>query len=142
MIKDFPYKSLEHYLNVHGLHDLGDAALLEAKKRYRALYQKYYRRQAKTKQVNVLIEESDFKHLERQANKYGLKKATQFLLHLVRNDREGKDGTPPNLMLDIEVGILKSIDGLSKLMNAKPETRSKVILVVQQLEELLILLAS
>ena len=116
--------------------------MVEAKKRYRTLYQVYYRKQAKTKQVNVLIDESDFDHLEDKAKSYGLKKATQYLLHLVRNDREGKGCTPPNMLVEIEVGILKSIDGLTKLLKAQPETRARVIQMVQQLEELLILLGS
>ncbi|GAB5417045.1 MAG: hypothetical protein Crog4KO_19110 [Crocinitomicaceae bacterium] len=142
MIKDFPYTSFEHYLEVNGLFDLGDSAMECARTQYRTLYQKYYRKQAKSKQLNVLITNSDFDHLEGKAKTYGLSRATKYLIHLIRQDREGKSSTPPNLLVEIEVGLLKSIDALTKLTKASPETRAKVLEVLQQLEELLILLGS
>ncbi|MCR9171547.1 MAG: hypothetical protein NXI10_03580 [bacterium] len=142
MIKEFPYTSFEQYLEIHGLRGREGDTLVAAKRRYRTLYQKYYRRQSRAKQVNLLMPESDYDHLENKAKTHGLKKATQYLLHLLRNDREGKGSLPPNMLVEIEVGILKSIDGLSKLLRAQPETRGKVLHIIQQLEELLKLLGS
>ena len=135
----FPYRNLHHYLEVHGLLDATEQAVKDAKKKYKKLYQRYYRSKSKKHQVNVLLSDDDFTFLKEKANTFNLKKPTQYLLHLIQGDRDGKN-TPPNFLIDLEIGILRSIDGLGKMMKAKPKTRAKLIGIYQDLEELLLIL--
>ena len=140
-MSDFPYTNLRHYLEVHGYLAATGEVLDQAKKQYFKLYQRAYRAASKKQQVNVLLGKNELDHLKEKAGKYGLKKSTQYIIHLIRSDKEGKSSRP-NLLIDIEVGLLKVLDSLSKKMGASPELRAQLIDTTRQLEEILLILTS
>lgn len=141
MSSEFPYRNLSHYLEVHGLHEAQGSVLDVAKKEYRKLYLRNYRAKRNKQQVNVLLKSKEVNYLEGKVEEYKMKKISRYIRHLVAQDMEGTH-TRPNLLIDIEIGILKCIDGLGKIMKARPETRSALIDTYQQLEELILLLTT
>jgi thiamine pyrophosphokinase len=140
MMSEFPYQNLRHYLELHGLLNTHKEELKKAKREYKKLYQRAYRQVYSKVQLNVVLSGEEFKHLKTEGSKYKLK-ATQFLVHLITQNKEGTS-TRPNLLVDIEVGILKALDAMTKRMKSSPETKVKLIDTYRQVEELLILLGS
>jgi hypothetical protein len=136
----FPYHNLHHYLEELGLQNAGIEVIEEAKRKYKKLYQRYYRSRSRKHQVNVLLKETDFQHLKKKADTFNLKKPTQYLLHLINCDREGKY-TAPNFLIDLEIGILRAFEELDKVMAQAPETCEKLSNVYQHLEDVLLILS-
>ena len=134
------WQSLDHYLLDQGLINASDELILKAKKEYVRLYQKHYRAKSNKKQLNILIDKKDFNFLEKRAQGNGMKKASKYVLHLIQRDKE-KESLPVNLFIDIEVGLLKAMDSISRRMGAKPKMRAELMHIYQQLQEIVKLLS-
>lgn len=117
-----------------------DEEILNAKKEYHRLYQRHYRAKSNKKQLNLFIDMKDFDFLEEKAHVHGLKKASRYVLHLIQMDKE-KPSLPVNLLIDIEVGLLKMMDSISRSMGANPKRRAELIHIYHQLQELVKMLA-
>lgn len=140
MTTEFPYKNLAHYLEQKDLLQATEDVLASAKREYHRLYQCAYRMKYAKTQVNLVLGTSEFDHVTKESEKFQLK-PTQYILHLIRRDREGHT-LRPNLLIDIEVGLLQSLDALAKRMGSSPKMRGKLIDVYTQIEELVILVGS
>jgi hypothetical protein len=138
-MKDFPYTDLKHYLSVHGLLQAEGEVLESAKRSYLKLYRKAYRKAYAKTQMNLVLSKEELTFIKEEAQKYSLK-PTQFILYLIRNSIKGTMH-PPNLLIDIEIGLLKTIDGLAKCIGCSKDTRGKLIDLYQHVQSLLILFA-
>lgn len=135
-MENFKWSSFRGYLIDCGLMGESPDVIQAAKKEYRKLYLRNYRAKRNKQQVNVLLKSEEVNYLEGKVEEHKMKKISRYIRHLVAQDMEGTH-TRPNLLIDIEVGILKCIDGLGKIMKARPETRSALIDTYRQLEELI-----
>ncbi len=135
-MESFKWNSFREYLIDRGLIDETIDIIQAAKKEYLKLYLRYYRAKRNKQQVNVLMKSEDVNYLEGKVEEHTMKKLSCYIRHLITQDMERKC-THPNLLIDIEVGILKCIDGLGRIMKARPETRSALIDTCRQLEELI-----
>lgn len=132
--------TLREYLESQNLLNETDEVIEQAKKEWERIYARKYWSNYKKKQVSIVLSKKESWHLYESAKEQGLK-ITQYLVHLVRKDMDGLP-SKPNLLVDLEVKILETLDALAKKMGRSPEQRSQFIDTYRHIEELLILLGS
>ena len=132
--------TFREYLESKNLLNASDEIIRNAKAEWQHIYAKAYWSNYKKKQVSIVLGKKESQHLRQTAKRHRLK-ITQYLIHLVRQDMDDVH-TKPNLLVDIEIGILKTLDLLAKKMGGSVERRSQLIDIYRHIEELLILLGS
>lgn len=133
-----PYRSFYEYLKSKGLLNASKSAVISARKEWKKIYNSAYWKNYKKEQISIVLDIGDKKYLENKAieNKT---KITTYILHLIKQDKDGIS-TRPNLLIDIEVGLLQTLDSLSKKMNNSSQSKVHVTETYHQIEALLTLL--
>lgn len=134
-----PYTSFKEYLKAKDLLNASQEVIDRARIEWKRIYGKAYMKMYDKKQVNTVFIKTEYQELKNKASRFKLK-VPEYIRHLVKQDSCGVS-TPPNFLIDIEVGILKAIDSITKEFGASIETRAKVVSVITKLEEILTLLA-
>lgn len=131
-------QTLRDYLEYKGLLNASDSQIESAKKEWKRIYQKRYWKRYRKEQIGIVLNHKQAGELKEQADKVNLK-VSDYLKYLIKQDKEGVH-TKPNLLIEIEVGILQAMDSISRKMKSSEELKSKLLDSYNQLKNLLILL--
>lgn len=135
----FP-STFREYLESKKLLNASDEVIHNAQLEWKKLYARHYWKHYQKKQLSIVLSQKESTYLQKVAKDNNLK-MTQYLVHLIRKDMDQLP-SKPNLLIELEIGILKTMDLIAKKMGGSPKQRAQLIDIYRQIEELIIIIGA
>ena len=130
-----PCKTFREFLELKHLLNASDEVIANAKAEWKQLYAKVYWANYKKVQFSLVLNTALSEYIDDKGVENSMK-STEYVIHLIEQDKEG-ESLPPYLIIDIEVGLLRILDHVSKEVSKLPELRGHFAAIIEQIETLL-----